>query len=67
VPRNFKLLDELEACEKAPSDMNCSLGLAAPDDIFLTQWNGSIIGPHGVSIGMLWTSYIAFVSIYTPK
>ena len=29
--------------------MNISLGLVDPDDIFLTEWNGSILGPPGVS------------------
>ena len=27
-----------------------SLGLCDPDDIFLSEWNGSILGPMGVSI-----------------
>lgn len=29
--------------------MNVSLGLVDPDDIYLTEWQGSILGPHGVS------------------
>ena len=42
VPRNFKLLDELECAEKGkfpglPSDTNfVTLGLARPDDTMLT-------------------------------
>lgn len=48
VPRNFKLLEELEACEKGTGDMAISMGLVTSDDIFLTEWNGSILGPHGV-------------------
>mmetsp|Transcript_11509 Transcript_11509/g.23593 ORF Transcript_11509/g.23593 Transcript_11509/m.23593 type:complete len:148 (+) Transcript_11509:67-510(+) len=48
VPRNFKLLDELEASEKGThSDGSISFGLATPDDTFLTDWNCSIIGPNG--------------------
>mmetsp|Transcript_10592 Transcript_10592/g.16050 ORF Transcript_10592/g.16050 Transcript_10592/m.16050 type:complete len:139 (+) Transcript_10592:67-483(+) len=48
VPRNFKLLEELEASEKGTGDMSISMGLVDPDDIFLTEWNASILGP-GVS------------------
>ena len=27
--------------------MNISMGLVSHDDILLTDWNGSILGPHG--------------------
>eukprot|EP00605_Chrysophyceae_sp_TOSAG23-4_P002273 GSChrysophyteH1.ASY1.ANO1.2518.1 assembled CDS len=47
VPRNFKLLEELEASEKGTGDMSISMGLCNGDDIFLTEWNASILGPHG--------------------
>jgi len=39
----------LEAGEKASGDMSVSLGLVQPDDVFLTEWQGSILGPQGVS------------------
>ena len=29
--------------------MNISYGLVDPADIFLSEWNGGILGPHGVS------------------
>mmetsp|Transcript_7177 Transcript_7177/g.10677 ORF Transcript_7177/g.10677 Transcript_7177/m.10677 type:complete len:139 (+) Transcript_7177:89-505(+) len=45
VPRNFKLLEELEASEKGTGDMSISMGLVDPDDILLTEWNASILGP----------------------
>jgi ubiquitin-conjugating enzyme E2 variant len=38
----------LEASEKGTGDMNISLGLVDHDDIFLTEWQGSIIGPPSV-------------------
>ncbi len=53
VPRNFKLLAELENGEKGHGDPTISLGLANPDDIMLSDWNGSIFGPPGV--GRVWS------------
>jgi ubiquitin-conjugating enzyme E2 variant len=47
VPRNFKLLEELESSEKGQGDMSISMGLVNSDDIFLTEWNASILGPGG--------------------
>lgn len=49
VPRNFKLLEELEHSEKGHTDMNVSFGLSDPEDIFLTNWNCTVLGPPGVS------------------
>jgi hypothetical protein len=30
--------------------MSVSMGLVDPDDIFLTEWQGSILGPQGVCL-----------------
>ncbi|OQS05668.1 DNA topoisomerase 2 DNA gyrase B [Thraustotheca clavata] len=47
IPRNFKLLEELESAEKGHGDMSISYGLEQADDIFLTYWIGTILGPAG--------------------
>ena len=49
VPRNFRLLEELEKFEKGSGDMNISAGLVNPEDIFLTDWNCSVLGVNGTS------------------
>lgn len=44
-PRSFRLLEELEKGEKGLGAESCSLGLADNDDINMTYWNGTILGP----------------------
>ena len=70
LPRSFRLLEELEKGEKgmpgyglstADSDVglgdgSCSYGLADGDDIMMTNWNGTILGPpHVFVLHKLWT------------
>eukprot|EP01029_Cantina_marsupialis_P003943 TRINITY_DN1396_c0_g1_i1.p1 TRINITY_DN1396_c0_g1~~TRINITY_DN1396_c0_g1_i1.p1 ORF type:complete len:133 (+),score=27.40 TRINITY_DN1396_c0_g1_i1:41-439(+) len=45
MPRNFVLLEELEASEKGGGDGTISFGVANHDDVLMTHWNASILGP----------------------
>ncbi|RMZ56987.1 hypothetical protein APUTEX25_005049 [Auxenochlorella protothecoides] len=67
VPRNFRLLEELEKGEKGLGDGTVSYGMDTSDDIMMRSWTGTIIGPPSVRLGTVHDGRIYTLKIYCDE
>ena len=62
MPRKFRLLEELDKGEKGLGDQSISYGLENKEDMSLSNWNGTIVGPAGTNFD----SRIYFLKLTCP-